>query len=69
MKKFGIDISYAQSKGYPTLFDFEQAKREGVEFVIIRGAQGMMKDDYFEAHYAAAKSAGLAITGGSASYD
>ena len=43
MKKFGIDISDHQGN-----FNFEQAKNEGVEFVIIRASWGTNTDTKFE---------------------
>ena len=51
MKKFGIDVSKWQGN-----FDFKQAKSEGVEFVILRGAYSTFKDGCFERYYNACKS-------------
>ena len=56
MKKFGIDVSLWQ-KG----FDFEKAKAEGVEFVIIKCSQEDYTDPQFENHYKAAKAVGLGV--------
>ncbi len=56
MAKFGIDVSLWQ-KG----FDFEQAKAEGAEFVIIKCSQKNYKDPQFENHYKAAKAVGLDV--------
>ena len=46
MKKFGIDVSKWQGN-----FDFDKAKSEGVEFVILRGAYSTGKDVKFEKYY------------------
>lgn len=54
MKTFGIDISVYQKN-----MNLEQAKEEGVRFVIIRGAYGNKKDTAFESNYTKAKQAGL----------
>lgn len=56
MKVFGIDISKWQGN-----FDFARAKREGVKFVIIRGAYGTNKDPKFEQYYSNAKAQGLNV--------
>ncbi|MBQ7670544.1 MAG: hypothetical protein IJS45_07480 [Clostridia bacterium] len=56
MKAFGIDVSLYQ-KG----FDFARAKKEGVEFVIIKCSENNFTDPQFESHYAAAKKEGLHI--------
>ena len=46
MQKWGIDISTWQ-KG----FNFDKAKAEGVEFIILRGAYSNSKDSCFEDFY------------------
>lgn len=56
MKQFGVDISKWQSN-----FNFTQAKKEGVKFVILRGAYTTSKDTSFEKHYKNAKKAGLNV--------
>lgn len=56
MKRFGIDISVYQKN-----MNLTQAKNEGVEFVIIRGAYGNKKDTAFESNYNKAKQAGLEV--------
>ena len=56
IKKFGVDISL-----YQRGFDFERAKNEGVEFVIIKSSESNFVDPQFETHYAAAKKAGLYV--------
>ena len=56
MKKFGIDVSVWQ-RG----MNFNRAKNEGVEFVIMRGMYGNAKDTEFEKHYINAKNAGLGV--------
>lgn len=53
MKRFGIDISAWQSD-YP----YAEAKKEGVEFAIIRAGYQETKDKQFETHYKAAKEQG-----------
>lgn len=55
-KKFGIDVSKHQGN-----FDFNAAKKEGVEFVILRGAMSNTKDIKFEDNYKAAKSLELPV--------
>lgn len=55
-KKFGIDISVWQKR-----INFEQVKKEGVEFVIARAMYGNAKDTEFEANYFKCKNAGLPI--------
>lgn len=55
-KKFGIDVSKHQGN-----FDFNAAKKEGVEFVILRGAMSKSKDIKFEDNYKAAKSLALPV--------
>lgn len=61
-KTFGIDISYWQ-KG----MNLATAKKEGVEFAIIRGAysgsfnRALAKDSNFETHYENAKENGLGV--------
>lgn len=54
MKKFGIDISVWQKD-----MNLAQAKNEGVEFAIIRGAYGNQKDTAFENNYNKCKSLGI----------
>ena len=60
--KFGIDISTYQNG-----INLETAKKEGIEFVIIRGSftgsenKSFIKDDRFEEHYRNAKKAGLCV--------
>ena len=56
MKEFGVDISKWQSN-----FNFTQAKKEGVKFVVLRGAYTTSKDTSFEKHYKNAKKAGLNV--------
>jgi hypothetical protein len=59
MTKFGIDVSRWQGN-----FNFDQAKSEGVEFVIIKaggGDDGLYRDSKFERNYANAKAAGLPV--------
>lgn len=56
MKVFGIDVSKWQGN-----FDFARAKREGVKFVILRGAYGTNKDVKFEQYYNNAKAQGLNV--------
>lgn len=56
MKKFGIDVSVWQ-RG----MDFNKAKNEGVEFVIMRGMYGNAKDTEFETNYIKAKNIGLGV--------
>ena len=51
MQKFGIDISKWQ-KG----FNFDKAKAEGVEFVILRGAYSTSKDTCFDDFYKQCKA-------------
>ena len=51
MQKWGIDISKWQ-KG----FDFDKAKAEGIEFVVLRGAYALQKDTCFEAFYKQCKA-------------
>ena len=59
---FGIDVSKYQSK-----IDFEQAKKAGVEFVIIRigyrgyGSGTLVQDPKFEKHFTNARNAGLRV--------
>lgn len=53
---FGIDVSFwCQSS------DFEKAKADGVEFVIIRAGSSGNKDPYFEENYERAKAVGLHV--------
>ncbi|NLU24156.1 MAG: LysM peptidoglycan-binding domain-containing protein [Clostridiales bacterium] len=56
MRKFGIDISRWQ-RG----MDLAQAKAEGVEFVILRGANSCDKDSCFDDFYAQARRWGLGV--------
>lgn len=56
MRKFGIDISRWQ-RG----MDLAQAKAEGVEFVILRGANSCDKDSCFDGFYQQAKALGLGV--------
>ena len=56
MKRFGIDVSVWQ-RG----IDFNKAKKEGVEFVIMRGMYGNAKDTEFENNYKKAKKEGLGV--------
>ena len=56
MRKFGIDVSVWQ-RG----MDFNKAKNEGVEFVIMRGMYGNAKDTEFENNYIKAKNVGLGV--------
>ena len=56
MQKFGIDISTWQ-KG----FNFDKAKAEGVEFVIMRGAYSTSKDKQFDTFYKQCKEKGLPV--------
>ena len=56
MSKFGIDISMWQ-KG----FDFDKARAEGVEFVILRGAYATGKDSCFEDFYKQCKSKNIPV--------
>lgn len=56
MAKFGIDVSKWQ-KG----FNFDKAKSEGVEFVILRGAYHMSKDTCFESFYTACKQRNIPV--------
>ena len=46
MQKFGIDISKWQNG-----FNFDKAKAEGVEFIILRGAYSNSKDSCFDGFY------------------
>ena len=56
MQKFGIDISVWQ-KG----FNFDKAKEEGVEFVILRGAYSTSEDKCFDGFYKQCKKKGLPV--------
>lgn len=56
MRLFGIDISVWQRD-----INLAQAKAEGVNFTIIRGAYGNKKDTAFETLYQRAKSNGLGV--------
>lgn len=56
MRKFGIDISRWQ-RG----MDLAQTKAEGVEFVILRGANSCDKDSCFDGFYQQAQCLGLGV--------
>ena len=56
MQKWGIDISKWQ-KG----FNFDKAKAEGVEFIILRGAYSNSKDSCFEDFYKSCKDKGIPV--------
>ena len=56
MRRFGIDISKWQ-KG----FDFDKAKSEGVEFIILRGAYSFSGDSCFEDFYKTCKKKGIPV--------
>ena len=56
MQKFGVDISKWQ-KG----FNFDKAKAEGVEFVILRGAYATSKDSCFETFYKQCKDKNIPV--------
>jgi len=56
MRKFGIDISRWQ-RG----MDLAQAQAEGVEFVILRGANSCDKDSCFDGFYRQARALGLGV--------
>ena len=56
MQKLGIDISKWQ-KG----FNFDKAKKEGVEFIILRGAYSTKKDVCFEDFYKKCKKKGIPV--------
>ena len=59
MQKFGIDVSRYQGD-----FNFAQAKKEGVEFAILKcggGDAGVYKDATFDTNYNKAKAAGIGI--------
>lgn len=56
MKTFGIDVSKWQGD-----FNFKTAKKEGVKFVILRGAYSTTKDTKFEEYYKNAKAQGLKV--------
>lgn len=56
MKTFGIDISL-----YQRGLDFNAAKAEGVEYVIVKASESTFTDPEFENNYAAAKKAGLGV--------
>ena len=54
---YGIDLSF-----WNTDVDFEKLKESGIDFVIIRaGSRNQRPDRQFEAHYKAAKEAGLDV--------
>ena len=56
MQRFGIDISKWQNG-----FDFDKAKAEGVEFIILRGAYSNSKDSCFEDFYKSCKDRGIPV--------
>ena len=56
MQKWGIDISTWQ-KG----FNFDKAKAEGVEFIILRAAYSTSKDGQFETFYKQCKEKGIPV--------
>ena len=56
MKTFGIDISEWQDG-----FNFDKAISEGVEFVILRGADKLYKDRCFEGFYKTCRSKGIPV--------
>lgn len=56
MQKFGIDISKWQKD-----FDFDAALKEGVEFIILRGAYSTSKDTCFEDFYSKCKANGIPV--------
>ena len=56
MQKLGIDISVWQNG-----FDFDKAKEEGVEFVILRGAYSTSEDKCFDDFYKQCKEKGLPV--------
>lgn len=59
MKKFGIDISVWQGD-----FNLERAKRDGVEFVILKGGggdDGLYVDRRFDENYKKAKSLNMPV--------
>ena len=56
MQRLGIDISKWQ-KG----FDFDKAKSEGVEFIILRGAYSNSKDSCFDGFYKSCKDRGIPV--------
>ena len=53
---YGIDVSMWQGE-----IDLEKAKKEGVEFVIIKATESKFIDPMFERNYNAAKKAGLKV--------
>ena len=56
MQKLGIDISVWQNG-----FNFDKAKEEGVEFVILRGAYSTNEDKCFEDFYKQCNKKGLPV--------
>ena len=56
MQKLGIDISVWQNG-----FNFDKAKEEGVEFVILRGAYSTSEDKCFDDFYKQCKEKGLPV--------
>ncbi len=58
---YGLDLS-EWNGSYLTVYNFDQMKREGVDFVILRAAYDKdYKDSTFERNYKAAKDAGLDV--------
>lgn len=55
-KILGIDVSVWQGD-----FNFHQAKAEGVQFVVLRGAYSLSKDTRFDDNYAKVKAVGLPV--------
>lgn len=55
-KIFGIDVSFWQGN-----FNFQQAKNEGVNFAILRGAYNLSKDTKLEEYYNNARAAALDV--------
>ena len=56
MQKLGIDISVWQNG-----FNFDKAKQQGVEFVILRGAYATSEDKCFDGFYKQCKEKGLPV--------
>ena len=56
MKVFGIDVSKWQGD-----FNFKQAKSEGVQFAILRGAYACSKDTKFESYYKTCEALNLPV--------
>ena len=53
---YGVDVSFWCKSS-----DFEKAKADGIDFVIIRAGSTGNKDPYFEENYEKAKAAGLKV--------